>query len=258
MKPLSLLALILTLAACGTNLDARVVEVDGRAVEVVNAGEGTATVVFEAGLGNDWTAWDGVASDVALHAHAFAYSRPGYGKSAAADSPRDGQHIVDERRALLAAQGLAPPYVLVGHSFGGTYMELFAKEHPEDVAAVVLVDPRPRDFTAACEAAALESCSMPASLLWALPQVEQDEVRAFPLVADQIRSAGSFGAYPVRVLTASNHGESPAWDTLWAGQHRSLAAEADDGEQIVVSGGHALQTERRDEVVAAILAVIAP
>jgi pimeloyl-ACP methyl ester carboxylesterase len=60
---------------------------------------------------------------------------------------------VEELRALLAAQGVAPPYVLVGHSFGGAYQELFAKTYPAEVAGLVLVDPRHRDYSAACEGA---------------------------------------------------------------------------------------------------------
>ncbi len=258
MKLITPLMLTLALAACGTHLDARVDNVEGSAVEVVRAGEGTSTVVFESGLGDDWRTWDRVASDVAAHARVFAYSRPGYGRSDATNSPRDAQHIVDELRALLAAQGLSPPFVLVGHSFGGTYMELFAKDHPEDVAAVVLVDPRPRDFTDACERASLDSCTIPASVRWALPRVSQDELRAFPRVSDEIRAAGPFGAYPVRVLTATSHGASPALDALWAEQLKALADEADDGEQVLVEGGHKLQDEQPDVVVAAILDVIAP
>src|SRR5262245_28548614 len=124
-----ILSLIL-LAACGSRLPATVETVDGREVEIAAAGSGPITVVFEAGLGNDWTSWDDVASEVARHTQVFAYSRPGYGASSPATTPRDPQVIVEELRALLAAEGYAPPYVLVGHSIGGGYMELFAKAHP--------------------------------------------------------------------------------------------------------------------------------
>ena len=62
------------------------------------------------------------------------------GRSDPADSPRDGGHVVDELRALLSAQDLKPPYVLVGHSLGGLYMQLYARRYPDEVSALVLVD----------------------------------------------------------------------------------------------------------------------
>ena len=154
------------LAACSSRVPARVVTVNGHQVEIATAGAGgAATVVFEAGLGEDWTHWDEVASQVALHARIFAYSRPGYGASGPATTPRDPKQIVEELRALLASQGYAPPYVLVGHSMGGAYMELFAKSHPDEVVGVVLVDPRHRDFLSTCEAAKLDNCGIPESTL---------------------------------------------------------------------------------------------
>jgi hypothetical protein len=71
-----LAGLLLLLSACG-QLDAQVVQMDGRGVEVAEAGTGSPTVVFESGLGDDWRPWSRVASDVADDAHVFAYSRPG-------------------------------------------------------------------------------------------------------------------------------------------------------------------------------------
>jgi pimeloyl-ACP methyl ester carboxylesterase len=77
---------------------------------------------------------------VARDATVFAYNRPGYGNSEAADTPRDGLTIVDELRRVLRYKGLRPPYVLVGHSLGGLYMQLFARKYPEEVKGLVLID----------------------------------------------------------------------------------------------------------------------
>jgi pimeloyl-ACP methyl ester carboxylesterase len=137
---------------------------------------------------------------VAAQARVFAYSRPGYGQSEPSPEPRDAAQIVEDLRALLTARGLAPPYVLVGHSFGGAYMEFFAKAHPEEVNGVVLVDPRHRDFTAACKEAGLEGCVVPADVVATLPKVMVDELEAHAYVSEEIRAAGPFGPYPVRVL----------------------------------------------------------
>ena len=252
------LLVLATMAACSTRLTPTVAQVSGRSVQLVEAGAGEVTVVFESGLGDDWEPWDDVASEVALRTRVFAYSRPGYGDSDATPSPRDAATIVADLRSLLAARGVAPPYVLVGHSFGGTYVELFAKSHPEEVVGLVLVDSRHRDFTTACETARIGGCSIPASAVSSLPQVERDEFQAFAMSSGEIHAAGGFRAYPVRVLTATSHdGGSAAFEALWTSMHGSLARESANGEQVVFDGaGHYLQIEESETVTQAILRLL--
>ncbi len=253
----SLLLSLRALAGCGTSPDPTPNLLSDHAIEVVEYGEGDTTVVFESGLGNDWTPWDEVASEVATQARTVAYSRPGYGHSEPSPAPRDAAHIVDDLRALLAGRGLAPPYVLVGHSFGGAYMELFAKAHPEEVIGVVLVDPRHRDFTTSCESAGLEGCTLPASVVASLPQVQIDEFEAFARASEEIDAVGVFGGYPVRVLTATAHGFAPELEGLWQSMLASLADEAVDGDQsLFVGAGHFLQVERAHEVAEVILSLL--
>jgi pimeloyl-ACP methyl ester carboxylesterase len=257
----SLLLTFGTVAACGASPDPHPTPdpTSDRAVEVVVSGAGNTTVVFESGLGNDWTPWHKVATEVAARARVFAYSRPGYGQSDPSPEPRDATHIVEDLRTLLVARGFAPPYLLVGHSFGGAYMELFAKAHPEEVMGVVLVDPRHRDFTTACEKAGLEGCTVPASVLASLPRVQVDEFEAFAQTSDQIRDVGTFGRYPVRVLTATSHGFAPEVEALWESMLGSLADEATDGDQhLFVGAGHYLQVERAHEVAQVIWGLLPP
>jgi len=258
LAPLLLSAALLV--ACSSRVPARVEAVNGHQVEIATAGAGgAATVIFESGLGEDWTQWDEVASQVAIHARIFAYSRPGYGASSPATTPRDPKQIVEELRALLASRKYAPPYLLVGHSMGGTYMELFAKSHPDEVVGAILVDPRHRDFLSTCEASHLDNCGIPESTLETQGHSTIAEYHAFAMASDQIRAAGPFGSYPVRVLTATNHPVSPAREALWEAMLASLAAEAVDGQQIIVQGsGHHIQLDRPDVVVNTILAVLRP
>jgi pimeloyl-ACP methyl ester carboxylesterase len=259
---LALLSIAVLGAACSSRIPARVEIVDGRQLEIATAGTGgAATVVFESGLGEDWTHWDEVASEVARHTRIFAYSRPGTGASGPVTNSRDPKTIVEELRALLAARRCAPPYLIVGHSMGGTYMELFAKSHPEEVAGVVLVDPRHRDFLDACTGAGLplDTCGIPESVLETQSAATIAEYHAFTAASDQMRAAGPFGSYPVRVLTATNHPWSVAQESLWESMLASLAAEAVDGQQIIVKGaGHHIQLDRPDVVVNAILSILSP
>jgi pimeloyl-ACP methyl ester carboxylesterase len=251
--------------ACGTSSDAGpepsteppAQEVPARVVELVEHGAGDTTVVFESGLGNDWSPWKKILEEVGVRARAVAYSRPGYGESEPSPDPRDAAHIAEDLRTLLLARGYAPPYLLVGHSFGGAYMELFAKAHPAEVVGVVLVDPRHRDFTAACEETGFDGCLPPDSVVATLPQVQQDEIAGFAHTSEQIAAVGSFGAYPVRVLTATSHGFPPDLESVWQSQHAALAAEAVNGEQIVFPGAtHLLQLAKPHEVAEVILSLV--
>lgn len=246
----------LLLSAC-TRLESEVVNFQGRKIEVVNAGDGPITVVFEAGLGDDWKHWNRVASEVSEDARVFAYSRPGYGESDDATTPRDPGHIVEELRDLLASQDIAPPYILVGHSFGGTYMELFARAHPEEIAGLVLVDSRPSDFLAECESAGLDECGVPSSQVEATGGVFAAEYTAFSEASEAMMAAGTFGAYPVRVLTATRRsGKSPERMALWTSMHASLAEEAEDGVQLLVHGSHYLQVFHAKKVAEVIREVL--
>ncbi|XYJ11389.1 alpha/beta fold hydrolase [Telluria sp. B2] len=116
--------------------------IDGRKVEslTIRNPAARATVLFENGSRATLDGWDKVLDAVSPHATVFAYNRPGYANSEATDAPRDGATIVEQLRTTLKRKGLAPPYVLVGHSLGGLYMELFARRYPEEVKGLVLVD----------------------------------------------------------------------------------------------------------------------
>ncbi len=106
-----------------------------------------ATVVFENGLAGKMDLWGKVTKPISKDVTIFAYNRAGYGDSDVVDTPRDGEHIASELRKLLAAKGLKPPYILVGHSVGGLYMQYFARRYPDEVNALILVDStHPKQF----------------------------------------------------------------------------------------------------------------
>ena len=98
-------------------------------------------LVFESGLMSRKEVWDQVVPVLAATHTVFAYNRPGIGNSTASPRPRTGADIVEDLRALLRSRHLPPPYLLVGHSAGGLYMQLFARRYPAEVAGLVLVEP---------------------------------------------------------------------------------------------------------------------
>lgn len=113
------------LSACATLDVVTTAVVAEKRVEHVIAGRGAPPVVFENGLGGTLDWWAKVLPEVSTYTTTFTYNRPGIGSSARAATPRDGDHIVDELRRVLRDRKISPPYVLVGHSIGGLYMQLY-------------------------------------------------------------------------------------------------------------------------------------
>jgi pimeloyl-ACP methyl ester carboxylesterase len=101
---------------------------------------GSPTVVMDAGQGEPGLTWALVQTEVSDFARVCTYDRAGLGWSEPSPKARTASNIVEEFRALLTRAGVQPPYVLVGHSAGGLYMQLYAQAHPDDVAGMVLVD----------------------------------------------------------------------------------------------------------------------
>jgi pimeloyl-ACP methyl ester carboxylesterase len=124
------------------------IDVGGHKLNVQVAGTarpGVPAVIFESGLGSPLNAWGAVPSEIAAATRTVIYERAGIGASEPGPSPRSVKQIVGELHALLAKIDVPPPYVLVGHSYGGPLIHSFAATYPKEVAGLVYVDPT--DFT---------------------------------------------------------------------------------------------------------------
>ncbi len=122
------------------DLAGKIYETGGLRLHARAAGSGSPTVVFEAALGASSLSWALVQPEIARRTRTFAYDRAGFGGSSAGLNPRTAGRIAGELRDLLEAAGLAPPFVLVGHSFGGLCARVFSARYPSDTAGLVLVD----------------------------------------------------------------------------------------------------------------------
>ncbi|HVS54293.1 MAG TPA: alpha/beta hydrolase [Opitutaceae bacterium] len=116
--------------------------VNGHKIEFARHGTGSPAVVFSSGSSGggpsriaSWEPWLS-----GLDTTAFAYDRPGMGKSEPANDQRTPAQVADELHALLVQVGIPPPYVLVGRSLGGLYSRALAMRFPADVAGLVLID----------------------------------------------------------------------------------------------------------------------
>ncbi|MEU6781234.1 alpha/beta hydrolase [Nonomuraea angiospora] len=127
----------------------RLVDVGGHRLHVRCTGSGAPTVVLEAGLAESSASWDAIQRG--LPGRVCAYDRAGYAWSQDGPAPRTADRAAAELRALLAAAGEAGPYVLVGHSYGGTIVRLFAHRWPALTAGLVLIDVTDENATEALQ-----------------------------------------------------------------------------------------------------------
>ena len=118
----------------------RMIDIGGYRLHIYCLGEGDPTVIMEAGLGNPGIVWSLVQSDIAKDTRVCVYDRAGLGWSDVSPRQRTANVIVGELHTLLEHATIEGPYVLVGHSFGGLLMRIYAHTYPEEVMGLVLVD----------------------------------------------------------------------------------------------------------------------
>jgi pimeloyl-ACP methyl ester carboxylesterase len=228
----------------------------------------------------EWSAqWVLVKQGVSDTTRVCAYDRAGMGWSEMGPEPRDARQITGELHALLEGAGIEGPYVLVGHSFGGLYMQTYAARYPDEVAGMALVDSsqpdqfsyqpvaresyKPQNFAVASLAARvgivrLLSKFAPAPL--ELPHQQRAqidalspstrqvstytlELRATPQSATQTRNLRSLSDKPLAVVSAPKQAE-PGWLKL---QDDLVTLSSDSTHRVVEGATHtSLLYERSD------------
>lgn len=118
----------------------RMVSVNGAKLHLYCIGSGSPTLVLEAGLGENVLSWYPVQAKLARNMRVCAYDRPGLGWSDPVDTAIQPEDVAKNLHALLNNAGIAPPFVLVGHSRGGIYVRAFYHQFPEETQGIILVD----------------------------------------------------------------------------------------------------------------------
>jgi len=237
----------------------RNVAIDNGILEVLVRGEGAPAVVFESGAGSSLAVWQSVLSAIEPQARVFAYNRSGYGRSQLFGDLGRPERVVEALRQGLAAAGVEPPYLLVGHSLGGLYVNLFARAYPSEVAGVVLVDSsHPEQFELLRSRRPMLSATFEAS--YALGSASRRyELENTRRINRALERAGPFPRVPFIVLSA---GEAAAWERgddhdWWLGLQRDLSSMSAGGQwRVVDSSGHFIQRQAPEAVVAAIQEVL--
>lgn len=171
---------------------------------------------------------------------------------------RDGHHIVEELRAVLREKGLHPPYLLVGHSLGGLYMQFFARQHPEDVAALVLVDSTsPARFKGK---PMREHWPLWFRVLFSLfaPTIAQEELDALDVTGEAVLALPTVTGKPVVILSANdwlNEKTEELPDAIE--NHNDFVRLYPGCTHLWVESGHDIPHDNPEAVIAAIRDVLA-
>ena len=211
-----------------------------RKVNYATIGEGSPVVVFETGMGQSMTTWLPIFEKVGEITKVFAYNRPSYEISSEVPSIHSTQEIAELLQQNLYETGTMPPYIIIGHSFGGILANAFARIFPDDVIGVVFIDSsHPRQLIA-LEAMGIEH-----------PISELDyENEILYNMNDEFETLDSFPDVPLFVLTAE---ESVKESELWYELQQELASLSSNSiHEIVNESGHFIHNDNPEEVIDAI------
>ena len=253
--------LLLLAVACGGsgyNPESTLVDVGGHRLNIRCSGEGTPAVILGSGLASNNHDWGPVEERVSEFTQVCSYDRTGLGASDLADGVPTAQSASDDLHALLAAAGLAGPVVVVGHSYGGMVARLYASHHPENTAALVLVDSLQKDNLIQAD----EILGEQAMALF------MQGVRSNPEGVDleasfaQVKQAGDLGDLPLTVITAGRPDLPPFINAeirelladSWLQSQRNLVSLSTAGIHIIAEeSSHCVQCQQPNLVADAIL-----
>jgi hypothetical protein len=220
---------------------------DGRELYLDCQGEGSPTVILEAGDGSGTEEWSLVQPDLADVTTTCAYDRGGIGQSDPVTGCRQLGDLTADLEQLLEAAGVPPPYVLVAGSGGGFIASGFAQDHADDIAGMVFVDVPMAFFDAPPEVVEETACDNPGNT----------EHRDYLQVeADAWNSRSEIGDIPVTIISNEPGPEAPPEEQGNVRAQRGWLILSPQAEQVVVESGHDVANTEPDLVVEEVTEVI--
>ena len=292
IRKLALVALVvLSIAACGSQEDSQdtastalagtldtFVDVGGHRLHARVIGSGSPTVVIEPGIGESDRVWGGVVAAIAPHHRVVIYDRAGYRQSEAGPMPRTAETVVGELTTLLEKLPVEPPFVLAGHSLGAMHSLVYAVEHPDRVAGLVILDLPPIGFITGERFSNLGELAVRmtagfyrdadnaraggnAGAAAFLEAVASEHESMYSGDGDRLKSIESLGDLPMVVIGSGvsnpSFGDSAvAFQEFWRESSEALAGLSSRGRFIFVEEStHNLPGEATQEVIDAIRGV---
>jgi pimeloyl-ACP methyl ester carboxylesterase len=248
------------------------IDVGGRRLHCAVYGSGGPTVVLVSGFQAPQAYWNPVVPGIAEITTAVTYDRPGYGRSERGDLPVHGRQAADDLHVLLGKLGVPKPYLLVGHSYGGRIVRLFAAAYPADTAGLVLEEAGHEDLPEAqLEALTGQDRETLAAMIAPYrtkipdPLTEADYMLE---TVEQLRHSRPLPRVPLIVITSVSRGSglppvfSPESQSklneVAMAMQKKLVDLVPGAELILVEdAGHNVHLDKPEAVLAPILALVA-
>ncbi len=249
----------------------QLVNIGSHRLEVVRAGTGSPTLVFEAGLGDTWEDWKPVWQQASQLSSVILYSRSGLGRSEPGPGDHSARTEMTELHQLIDSLHVQRPVILVARSYGGLLSRLYVSMYPHDVAGLVLVDgtheqqvkrwgqidPKyPEQFRVYFDSV----------MKTMKPGAERDETRETVRIqaAGTVEGLTPLPDIPIAVLTSMKPSSHPTYvnqtvrgHDLWRAMHEEWAERSRYAEHIAtVRSGHAIQEDQPELVIDAIRFVL--
>lgn len=249
----------------------RRVDVGGFRLSVHVAGGGTPSVVLLSGMGDSARVWSKVLPAVAKLTLVCAYDRAGEGESEKSPARGTLQQTVTDLHRLLLAVPVPAPHVLVGASWGGLIARVYAHQHPERVAGIVMVDATHEDTALFINHRVTKPRTAPIEEWEALvgrPSPEKGDLRADLQLVHDTRENRPFplGDLPLVVLSRGSYDYPSVPGSPFTPEQLATAARENQadlarlsrrGKQVVVAGsGHRIHEDAAGAVIAAIREVV--
>ena len=273
----------------------QLVDIGGYKLHIDCTGQGSPTVILDAGMGDSFLSWHKVQPEIAKFTRVCSYDRAGLGYSDSSPRPRTTRVFVDELHRLLQHAGITGPVVLVGHSMGGFDVRLYASLYRNEVAGLVLVDsshpeqqkrlppaindldatwlreqeffeftmpfgiPRLMGFCGNDDAIRAADCNFHTA------RESVEELKAISQSAAETANSGSLGDIPLVVLSHDPDIPQPdlpedlvkPTNDAWQQMQEELAHLSTRGKQVIAkNSSHYIQLDRPDLVVAAVRSVV--
>lgn len=222
--------------------------------KLVGENKGRPTIVMDAGYGDTSKAWDSVISDISMLSDVLIYDRAGLGKSESSSNSRTSGEMVRELHDLLNQANIKPPYILVGHSFGGVITRLYATEYQNEVCGLVLVDSTPEDYRERFLP------TMPQEFQQAYNKqfVYEGNYEEFMESLKQLKKSKRMLNVPLIVLSAGKKAHySEESQGLWNEMQKEILEISSNGEFVIAeNSAHYIQNDEPEVVVSAIKRLI--
>ena len=230
------------------------VDVGGHSLNLLIGGQGTPAVIFEGGFGVGIASWSTVQKEVAAFAQTVSYDRAGLNQSQPGPKPRSAKTIAAELNAALKKAGVKPPYVLVGHSFGGVLVRVFADMYPQDVIGMVLIDPAQATFNDWIKKNLAERRKEEETQISKGPEGVRAEWESLDVAYEQARASKVRPGIQVTLISATQDESMPTEARkMWIQKHKEWIASVPGGKHIIAEkSGHFVQAQDPPLVIEAI------